>query len=212
MPSEKTCFMVAKNLACREILGGILWNAANNNKVRTFGSLSGYPRSARRVRRMKTTGKLLNMEPVILEHDELKLIGIPCISLKEMSAKYHHAKESLLSSTKYFPQVVNPQIHYGMWPNVETQSNPERHAYILCVEVSTFEGIPDWYVKLSVPAQKCVVVANDKGDFDAASKAVDAYIEENNLKVSAEGREYIICEKYNYDGEGFSRYSLPIVS
>jgi len=128
-----------------------------------------------------------------------------------MSSKYQNAKESLLSSTKYFPQVINHKIHYGMWPTVDTQNNPERHAYILCVEVSTFENIPAWYIKISVPKQKCVVVANDQGDFDAASRLVDTYLKQNKINVSAVGREYIICEKYNYEGEGFSRYSLPIV-
>jgi len=150
------------------------------------------------------------MKPVIIEHEQLKLIGIPCISLQNMSNKYQNAKEGLLSSTKYFPQVMHPHIHYGMWPTDETQRNPERHAYILSVEVSTFDGIPDWYVKIQVPKQKCVVVANKQGDFSAAGHQLDAYIQEHGLRVSAEGREYVICEKYNYEEEGFSRYSLPI--
>lgn len=152
-----------------------------------------------------------NMKPGIIEHDELKLIGIPCISLHNMGNKYQNAKEGLLSSTKYFSQVINHQIHYGMWPTDTSQNNPERHAYILCVEVSTFEGIPEWYIKLSLPKQKCVVVANKQGDFDAASQLIDSYIKDNGITVSAEGRKYIICEKYNYEGEGFSRYSLPVI-
>lgn len=151
-----------------------------------------------------------DMTPVVVEHEELKLIGIPCISLQNMSEKYQNAKESLLSSTKYFPQVVNQYVHYGIWPTDSTQDHPERHAYILCVEVNSFEGIPEWYVQLSLPKQKCVVVANKQGDFDAASRLVDTYIEEHGIRVNAEGRKYIICEKYNDEGEGFSRYSLPI--
>ena len=78
-----------------------------------------------------------------------------------------------------------------MWVNSEIQKNPERHVYILCVEVSTFNGIPDWYMKLTVPDQKCVVVANEKGDFNAASEAVDEYVKANHFKVSSEGRDYL---------------------
>ncbi|WP_240764920.1 hypothetical protein [Paenibacillus dendritiformis] len=62
-----------------------------------------------------------------------------------------------------------------------------------------------------MPAQQCVVVANDQGDFDAASSRVDAYVAEHQFDVSAAGRDYIICERYSYDGEGFARYSLPII-
>jgi predicted transcriptional regulator YdeE len=160
---------------------------------------------------MEATSKIPNMHPVIIEHNDMKLVGIPCIGLKDMGNKYHNAKESLFLSTKYLPQVLNHRIHYGMWVNSEIQKNPERHVYILCVEVSTFNGIPDWYVKLTVPAQKCVVVANEKGDFNAASEAVDEYVKVNHFKVSSEGRDYIVCERYSYDGEGFARYSLPIV-
>jgi predicted transcriptional regulator YdeE len=160
---------------------------------------------------MKLTTNLPDMQPVIVEHKELKLVGISCISLTEMSSKYHNAKEGLLSSTKYLPHVVNHQVHYGMWPQTETQNNPETHAYILCVEVESFEGIPEWYVKLSVPPQQCVVVASYSGDFDAAGKVIDAYLKEKNLSVSSDNCKYTICERYSYDGEGFSRYSLPIV-
>lgn len=155
--------------------------------------------------------RLPNMEAVILKYQETKLIGIPCIGLKDMSKKYHSAKESLFLSTQYFPQVINHRIHYGMWPQVESQNNPDRHAYILCVEVNDFNGIPEWYIKLTIPPQRCVVVANDSGDFDAAGNVIESYIKENNLAVSGEGYRYTICERYNYDGEGFSRYSLPIV-
>ena len=128
----------------------------------------------------------------------------------DMGSKYQHAKEGLISSTTYFPQVVNPQIYYGIWPTSDTQNKPDRHAYILGVEVSTFEGIPDWYVKVSMPAQKCVVVANDQGDFDTANSTVQSYIQAHNLDVSANGREYVICERYNDEGEGYAWYSLPI--
>jgi len=136
---------------------------------------------------MAISDRIPNMEPVIIEHEELQLVGIPCISLTNMSSKYHNAKESLLSSMKYFPQVVDREIHYGIWPTSDTQKSPERHAYILCVEVSTFEGIPDWYLKINLPKQKCVVVANDRGDFDAASNLMDVFLKQNKISVSAEG-------------------------
>ncbi|MDQ0167813.1 effector binding domain-containing protein [Bacillus horti] len=152
------------------------------------------------------------MEPVIVEHDELKLIGIPCISLKDMKNKFVLAKESLLSSTKHFPQVVNHNIHYGIWPMEESQNNPETHAYILCVEVSTFEQIPEWFVKITLPKQRNVVVANEEGNFDAAGEVILSYIQDHHIKLSSDNLTYRICEKYNYDAEGFSRYSLPIAS
>lgn len=155
--------------------------------------------------------KLPDLIPVIMEHNEMKLIGIPCISLKEIGQKYQHAKEGLLSSSKYLSQVINPQIHYGMWPQVESQNIPDTFAYILCVEVNSFDSIPEWFIKLTVPSQRCVAVASYEGNFDAAGEVIDKYIREHQLTVSEVGREYTICERYNYDAEGFSRYSLPIV-
>lgn len=152
-----------------------------------------------------------DMKPYIVEHSELKLIGIPCISLKDMGGKYHHAKEALLSSTKHLPSVKNPSVHFGIWPEVPTQQQSDMHAYILCVEVDSFEGVPEWYFKTTLPPQKCVVVSNKNGDFDVASHVVDQYIGDNGIIVGAIDRKYVICERYNYEGEGFARYSLPIL-
>ncbi|HEY0828556.1 MAG TPA: effector binding domain-containing protein [Bacilli bacterium] len=151
-----------------------------------------------------------DMEPYIAEHGELKLIGIPCISLQDMSGKYRHAKEALLSSTKHLPSVINPSIQYGIWPQVPTQQQSEMHAYILCVEVESFDGVPEWYFKTTLPPQKCVVVPNKRGDFDDASRVMELFIQDNGIAVGAEERRYSICEGYNYEGEGFARYSLPI--
>lgn len=160
----------------------------------------------------REVGKMGEMVPRIVEHGELKLIGIPCISLDDMSGKYRHAKEGLLSSTKYFDAVKNPSVHYGIWPEAPTQAQSDRHAYILCVEVDSFDGIPEWYFKTTLPPQQCVVVANKDGDFTAASEAVDEYVRDNGLTVGAGERKYIICEAYDYEreGYGFMRYSLPI--
>ncbi|KPV55071.1 hypothetical protein QJ48_35155, partial [Paenibacillus sp. A3] len=62
-----------------------------------------------------------------------------------------------------------------------------------------------------VPAHRCVVVANKDGNFEAAGQAVEAYLREKGLQTSAGDRTYTICERYNYEGEGFARYSLPLV-
>ncbi|UVI33040.1 GyrI-like domain-containing protein [Paenibacillus spongiae] len=153
-----------------------------------------------------------DMIPFIVEHQELKLIGIPCISLNDMGGKYQHAKEALLSSTKHLPSVKNPSLQFGIWPQAPSQQQSDLHAYILCVEVGSFDEIPEWYFKTTLPPQRCVVVSNKNGDFDAASSAVDQYIHEQGLQVDANDRKYIICERYNYEGEGFARYSLPIQS
>lgn len=151
-----------------------------------------------------------DMIPKIVEHSEMNLIGIPCISLKDMSGKYHHAKEALMSSTKYLPSVKNSSVHFGIWPEVPTQQQSDMHAYILCVEVDSFDGVPEWYFRTTLSSQKCVVVSNKNGDFDAASHAVDQYISDNGIAVGTNDRRYVICERYNYEGEGFARYSLPI--
>lgn len=154
--------------------------------------------------------KMEDMKPRVVEHGELKLIGIPCVSLKDMGGKYRHAKEGLLSSTKHFPFVKNPSVHYGIWPEAPTQSESDLHAYILCVEVDAFDGVPEWYFKTTLPPQKCVVVPNKDGDYDAACRVVDQYVSDNGLIVGAQERKYVICEKYDYEGEGFAKYSLPI--
>jgi hypothetical protein len=161
--------------------------------------------------RMVPQSEVEEMKPYIVEHSELNLIGIPCISLKDMSGKYHHAKEALLSSTKHLPSVKNPSIQFGIWPEALTQQQSDMHAYILCVEVESFDGIPEWYFRTTMSPQKCVVVSNKSGDFDVASRTIDQYINDNRIRVDAKDRKYIICERYNYEGEGFLRYSLPIL-
>ena len=113
------------------------------------------------------------MSAKIVEHNELKLIGIPCVSLKEMPSKYQNAKEGLLSASKHLPHIIDRGVHYGIWPQSEGQNNPETHVYILCVEVSSFEGIPEWFFKTTLAPQKCVV-ANDNSDrcFDTAGEKI----------------------------------------
>lgn len=155
---------------------------------------------------------LPEMQARIVEHGELRLIGIPCIGLKDMSGKYRHAKDSLLGLSAHMPQIVDASVQYGMWPQVPGQNISDTHAYILSVEVSTFDGVPEWFVRMIVPAQRCVAVASKDGDFDGAGRVIDAYIAENDLKVDAKGRGYTICERYRYHAEGFARYSLPIRS
>ncbi|MDQ6421263.1 effector binding domain-containing protein [Paenibacillus sp. LHD-117] len=189
----------------------------NSAKQRPSDNPDGYrpervPAALKVIRRQSQieVKKMEDMKPHIVEHDELKLIGIPCISLKDMSGKYGHAKEGLLSSTRHFPFVKNPSIHYGIWPEVPTQSESDMHAYILCVEVESFDGVPEWYFKTTLPPQKCVVVPNKSGDYDAACRVVDQYVAGNGMIVNSKERKYIICERYNYEGEGFSKYSLPI--
>lgn len=155
---------------------------------------------------------LPEMQAQILEHGELKLIGIPCIGLKDMGSKYRLAKDSLLGLADHMPQILDASVQYGMWPQVPGQNVHNTHAYILSVEVSTFEGVPDWFARITVPAQRCVVVASKDGDFDAAGRLIDAFIYENGLTVSSRGRAYTICERYRYHFEGFARYSLPLVA
>src|SRR5690606_30051267 len=146
-----------------------------------------------------------------VEYGELKLIGIPCIGLDRMGDKHHLAKDSLLGLAHHMPQIVDAAIQYGMWAQSPWQDTPNTFAYILCVKVSTFEGIPEWFARMTVPAQRCVVAASQKGDFDGAGRVIDAFISANGLKVDAQGRDYTICERYRYNAEGFARYSLSIV-
>jgi predicted transcriptional regulator YdeE len=155
---------------------------------------------------------LPEMEAQIIEHGEFKMIGIPCIGLNDMGSKYRHAKDSLLGLSAHMPQIVDASVQYGMWPQVPGQDTQNTHAYILCVEVSTFDRVPEWFARMTIPAQRCIVVASKEGDFDGAGRLIDAFITENGLKVDNQGRDYTICERYRYKAEGFARYSLPIVS
>jgi hypothetical protein len=161
---------------------------------------------------MTNVSVLREMKAQIVEHGELKLIGIPCISLNDMGSKYHHAKDSLLRLAAHMPQIVDASVQYGMWPQVPGQDNPNTHAYILCVEVFTFDGVPEWFARMTVPPQSCVVAASKDGDFDGAGRLIDGFIAANGITVNAQGRAYTICERYRYNAEGFARYSLPIVS
>jgi len=155
---------------------------------------------------------LPEMEAQIVEHGELKLIGLPCIGLNDMGSKYHQAKDSLLGLQTHMPQITDASVQYGMWSQSSWQDNPNTFAYILCVEVSTFDGVPEWFVRMTIPPQRCVVVASKEGDFEGAGQIIDAFISKRGIKVDEQGRDYTICERYRYNAEGFARYSLPIVS
>ncbi|NIK77735.1 putative transcriptional regulator YdeE [Paenibacillus castaneae] len=155
---------------------------------------------------------LPEMEAQIVEQAEMKLIGIPCIGLNDMGSKYRLAKDSLLGLSDHMPQIVDANVQFGMWPQAPGQDTPHTHAYILSVEVSTFDGVPEWFVQMTIPAQRCVVAASKDGDFDGTGRLIDTFIAENGLRVENQGRNYTICERYRYNAEGFARYSLPITS
>jgi hypothetical protein len=160
----------------------------------------------------KVIGAVLpEMEAQIVEHGELKLIGIPCIGLEEMGKKYQLAKGSLLALAAHMPQIVDASVQYGMWPQVSGQEIADTHAYILCVEATTFDGVPEWFARITLPPRRYVAAASKDGDFDGAGRVIDAYIAKNSLAVSRSGCNYTICERYRYNAEGFARYSLPIV-
>ncbi|MBB3110186.1 hypothetical protein FHS18_002253 [Paenibacillus phyllosphaerae] len=153
---------------------------------------------------------LPDLEPRLIEHGELKLIGIPCIGLDQMGAKFELAKRSLLDLHDHLTQIIHPRIHYGVWPQAAGQELPASHAYLLCVEVSTFDQVPEWFVRITLPPQHCVAAASMEGDFDAASRVIDAYLSEHGIRTEGQDRPYVICERYRYDAEGFARYSLPL--
>lgn len=156
---------------------------------------------------------LPEMKAQIVEHGELKLIGLPCIGLNDMGGKYRHAKDSLLGLAAHMPQIVDASVQFGMWPQVSGQDSPDMHAYILCVEVTTFDGVPEWFARMTVPPQRCVVAASNKdGNFNETGRLIEAFIADHGLTVGSQGRTYTICERYRYNAEGFARYSLPIVS
>ncbi len=154
---------------------------------------------------------LAEMEAKIVEHGELKLIGIPLIGVNDMGSKYRQAKESLLGLSNHMPQIIDSSVQYGMWSQSSWQDNPNTFAYILSIEVSTFEGIPEWFVRMTISPQRCVVAASKEGDFDGAGQVINDYISKQGIIVDTQGRDYTICERYRYNAEGFARYSLPIV-
>ena len=153
------------------------------------------------------------MSVKIVEHNELKLIGIPCVSLKNMPEKFKNAKEGLLAATKQMSNVVNNGIVYGIWPQSKTQQDPDTHVYILCLEVSSFENVPEWFFKTTLPPQKCVVaVDNSENCYDAAGEKIAAFINENEVNTSSGDRVYTICESNNLASGDYMRYSLPILN
>ena len=151
------------------------------------------------------------MSVKIVEHNELKLIGIPCVSLKNMPEKFNNAKEGLLAATKQMPNVVNNEIVYGIWPQSKTQQDPDTHVYILCLEVSSFENVPEWFFITTLPSQKCVVaVDNSENCYDAAGRKIAAFINEKEIKTTPGDRVYTICESNNLLTGDYMRYSFPI--
>ena len=152
------------------------------------------------------------MSVKIVEHNELKLIGIPCVSLKNMPEKFKNAKEGLLSATKQMPNIVNKHVVFGIWPQSEVQNNPDTHVYILCLEVTSFDNIPDWFFRTTLEPQQCVVaIDNSENCYDAAGVKISQYITENNIHISAGTRKFTICESNNLETGDYSRYSLPII-
>jgi hypothetical protein len=85
---------------------------------------------------------LPEMKAQIVEHVELKLIGIPCIGLKNMSDKYHHAKDSLLGLTAH---MHDPKIH-GEANMLRHSSSPlndslKQMIYINAAEMTSTESL-----------------------------------------------------------------------
>ncbi|GGG12285.1 hypothetical protein GCM10010912_65920 [Paenibacillus albidus] len=159
---------------------------------------------------MANGSMLQELKAEIVEHGELQLIGIPCIGLNDIGSKYRQAKDSLLGLAAHMPQIVDASVQYGVWPQSTEQNNPETHVYILCVEVSTFNGVPEWFTRIVLPPHSCVAAASKDGDYDGAGRVIDDFIAANGLTVGVQKRVYTICDRYRYNMEGFARYSLPI--
>jgi hypothetical protein len=149
----------------------------------------------------------------IVEHGEMKLIGIPCVGLDDAPAKHRCARDGLLSATRHLPGVKDRQVHVELWPTAATQANRDTHAFIECCEVTSFDGIPDWFLKIALPPQRCVVAAGFEASgagFAEASAAVNQYLADHGLSTDPSGRAYVICEVYDLEGNTLARYSPPL--
>ena len=144
----------------------------------------------------------------VVNVSELKLVGIPCVGLKDMGQKYAVAKESLFKAMEHMGVWRNRHLHYGVWPRSASQKNNDTHTYIVCVEVESFDGVPEWYVKLTLPAQRYATICDVP-----AAKAMEAYEAIEDYKHSeglydADGIRYCITDFYDARKPGtFSVYS-----
>jgi hypothetical protein len=76
---------------------------------------------------------------------------------------------------------------------------------------NSFEGIPEWFLKFTLPAQRCAVAEGES--WESANRAIGNYLKENQLKTDAADRKYVICERYNLNSEiSYAQYSHPLVS
>jgi hypothetical protein len=149
----------------------------------------------------------------VVEHEEMKLIGIPCVGLDDAPDKHRCARNGLLAATKHLPGVKNRQVHVELWPTAPTQANADTHAFIECCEVDSFDGLPDWFLKVTLPPQRCVVAAGfeaSRAGFAEASAAVNQYLADHGLSTDESGRAYVICEVYDLAGNTLARYSPPL--
>lgn len=151
-----------------------------------------------------------NVHVSIVEHGEMKLIGLACVGLNEMGSKYQAAKDGLLSASKHLPNLVEPTLHYGLWSSSPTQDNPDLHVFILCTEVSSFDGIPEWFLTFNLPPQKSVIA--EGGDWETANQAIGEYLKQHELQTDVGGRPFVISERYNHASDnGYAQYSRPLV-
>jgi hypothetical protein len=143
----------------------------------------------------------------------MKLMGIPCVGLEDARTKYRCARDGLLSATKHVTGVKNRQMHVEVWPTARTQEDKDTHVFIECCEVDSFDGIPDWFLKIALPPQRCVVAAGFEASetgFAAASQAVNEYLGAHRLKAGGSGRQFIIGEVYDLEDNTLARYSPPL--
>jgi predicted transcriptional regulator YdeE len=112
---------------------------------------------------MKADGSVQTVKP-------LKLAAVKCVGLMNFGQLIPDAVERLVGQLEQILNRIHPELHFGVAPCSKSQEEQETHTYYIAVEVDDFNGVPEQFDRIEVPAGKYAVVRKEIGQ-----KASDPY-------------------------------------
>ena len=145
------------------------------------------------------------MEPKIVSRDAIKLVGIEFEDSFEKAYLIMNMWVALGPKLHLIKHPVEPHILYGVW---HTKPGASKPVYLVGVQVTAFEDIPDGMVGLTVPAGRFVMLAH-QGNMGAVGATYEAIMKWMH-DTGAQHNEAATLEVYDTTQPLSDDYRVPI--
>jgi predicted transcriptional regulator YdeE len=113
------------------------------------------------------------LEAKVVQREAFKVVGVQLPDAGEDPGLILYAWVALCPKAQLIRNQVQPHLLYGIWYR---ESDTDKHCYLVGVEVSELEDVPEGLVAFTVPAGKFVTVTH-KGNVGKIAATYDAIME-----------------------------------